>query len=159
MAKPDVVNFPEYLTFDDVLLKPGASSVLPAEVATVARLTRTIELSIPIISAAMDTVTESRLAIAMAQLGGLGVIHRNMDPERQAERLEHTRVAETIAQQSHGLRTQAIATEIHHDDHQCHRRAAHRYRRMADKGAERGRVVEGHQGGVERDGGYRPGDG
>ena len=91
MAKPDLVDFPEYLTFDDVLLKPGASSVLPAEVATATRLTRTIELSIPIISAAMDTVTESRLAIAMAQLGGVGVIHRNMDPERQAEHVRQVK--------------------------------------------------------------------
>jgi IMP dehydrogenase len=95
MAKPDLVNFPEYLTFDDVLLKPGASSVLPAEVATATRLTRTIELSIPIISAAMDTVTESRLAIAMAQLGGLGVVHRNMDPERQAEHVRQVKKFES----------------------------------------------------------------
>ena len=95
MAKPDLVDFPEYLTFDDVLLKPGASSVLPAEVATATRLTRTIELSIPIISAAMDTVTESRLAIAMAQLGGLGVIHRNMDPERQAEHVRQVKKFES----------------------------------------------------------------
>src|SRR5215207_8139633 len=95
MAEPYLVNFPEYLTFDDVLLKPGASSVLPAEVATATRLTRTIELSIPIISAAMDTVTESRLAIAMAQLGGLGVIHRNMDPERQAEHVRQVKKFES----------------------------------------------------------------
>ena len=95
MAEPYLVNFPEYLTFDDVLLKPGASSVLPAEAATATRLTRTIELSIPIISAAMDTVTESRLAIAMAQLGGLGVIHRNMDPERQAEHVRQVKKFES----------------------------------------------------------------
>lgn len=95
MAKPDLVDFPEYLTFDDVLLKPGASSVLPAEVSTAIRLTRTIELSIPIISAAMDTVTDSRLAIAMAQLGGLGVIHRNMDPERQAEHVRQVKKFES----------------------------------------------------------------
>jgi IMP dehydrogenase len=95
MAEPYLVNFPEYLTFDDVLLKPGASSVLPGEAATSTRLTRTIELSIPIISAAMDTVTESRLAIAMAQLGGLGVIHRNMDPERQAEHVRQVKKFES----------------------------------------------------------------
>ena len=95
MAEPYLVNFPEYLTFDDVLLKPGASSVLPAEAATATRLTRTIELSVPIISAAMDTVTESRLAIAMAQLGGLGVIHRNMDPERQAEHVRQVKKFES----------------------------------------------------------------
>src|SRR3954471_22520003 len=64
-------HIPEYLTFDDVLMKPGASSVLPAQVNTATRLTRSLKLSIPIISAAMDTVTESRLAIAMAQAGGL----------------------------------------------------------------------------------------
>jgi IMP dehydrogenase len=74
----------EYLTFDDVLLKPGASSVLPAEVDTATDLTRSIRLAIPIVSSAMDTVTESRLAIAMAQAGGIGVIHRNMDPDAQA---------------------------------------------------------------------------
>ena len=75
----------EALTFDDVLLVPAASSVLPGQVDTRTRLTRGIELGIPLISAAMDTVTESRLAIAMAQLGGLGVIHKNLDPVRQAQ--------------------------------------------------------------------------
>jgi IMP dehydrogenase len=75
----------EALTFDDVLLQPAASSVLPGQADTRTRLTRGIELGIPLISAAMDTVTESRLAIAMAQLGGLGVIHKNFDPARQAQ--------------------------------------------------------------------------
>src|SRR3954469_23417521 len=74
----------EALTFDDVLLVPAASEVLPAQVDTRTRLTRTIELGIPLISAAMDTVTESRMAIAMAQAGGLGVLHKNMDAETQA---------------------------------------------------------------------------
>jgi IMP dehydrogenase len=73
------------LTFDDVLLTPAASSVLPTETVTRTRLTREVELGIPLISAAMDTVTESALAIAMAQHGGLGVIHRNMPIERQAD--------------------------------------------------------------------------
>ena len=95
MAARRYANFPEYLTFDDVLLKPGASSVLPSEVATRTRLTRNIELSIPIVSAAMDTVTESRLAIAMAQLGGLGVIHRNMDPAQQAEHVRQVKKFES----------------------------------------------------------------
>ncbi len=95
MAARRYANFPEYLTFDDVLLKPGASSVLPAEVATRTRVTRNIELSIPIISAAMDTVTESRLAIAMAQLGGLGVIHRNMAPAQQAEHVRQVKKFES----------------------------------------------------------------
>src|SRR5450432_747283 len=71
--------------FDDVLLMPAASSVLPTETSTRTRLTRAIELGIPLTSAAMDTVTESALAIAMAQAGGLGVIHRNMPIERQAD--------------------------------------------------------------------------
>jgi IMP dehydrogenase len=77
--------FPEYLAFDDVLMKPGASGVLPTEVSTKTKLTRAIELSIPIMSAAMDTVTEAPMAIAMAQAGGLGVIHKNLDPATQAE--------------------------------------------------------------------------
>lgn len=75
----------EALTFDDVLLVPAASSVLPGDVDTRTRLTKTIELGIPLLSSAMDTVTESGLAIALAQAGGIGVIHRNLDIERQAE--------------------------------------------------------------------------
>jgi len=73
------------LTFDDVLLVPAASSVLPTETDTKTRLTRTISLGIPLISAAMDTVTESALAIAMAQAGGLGIIHRNLGIDEQAQ--------------------------------------------------------------------------
>ena len=72
------------LTFDDVLIRPAASGVLPGEVDISSRITRTISLHIPIISSAMDTVTEARLAIAMAQAGGLGVIHRNLSPKAQA---------------------------------------------------------------------------
>ena len=74
----------EALTFDDVLLVPAASSVLPSETSVKTRLTRTIELGIPLLSAAMDTVTESGLAIAMAQAGGMGVLHKNMEPDEQA---------------------------------------------------------------------------
>ena len=74
----------EALTFDDVLLEPSHSVVLPAQTDTRTRLTRTIELNIPLISAAMDTVTEHRLAIAMARAGGIGVIHKNMTAEAQA---------------------------------------------------------------------------
>ena len=74
----------EALTLDDVLLEPALSSVLPAQVDTSTQLTRSIRLGIPVISAAMDTVTESGLAIGMAQLGGLGVIHKNMDAAAQA---------------------------------------------------------------------------
>ena len=84
-------QIPEYLTFDDVLMKPGASSVLPGEVSTKTRITRDIQLSIPIISAAMDTVTEARLAIAMAQAGGLGVIHKNLEPDQQAEQVRQVK--------------------------------------------------------------------
>src|SRR5260370_23445727 len=72
------------LTFDDVMLVPAASSIMPAETDTRTRITREIELGIPLISAAMDTVTEGALAIAMAQAGGLGVIHRNMPIDQQA---------------------------------------------------------------------------
>ena len=72
------------LTFDDVLLVPAASAVLPTETDTRTRLTREVTLGIPLISAAMDTVTESALAIAMAQAGGLGVIHRNLGIAEQA---------------------------------------------------------------------------
>jgi IMP dehydrogenase len=72
------------LTFDDVLLVPGASEVLPSQVNVASRITRTISLNIPVLSSAMDTVTEGRLAIAMAQEGGIGVLHRNLVPEEQA---------------------------------------------------------------------------
>ncbi|MEH6411253.1 MAG: IMP dehydrogenase, partial [Hyphomonas sp.] len=72
------------ITFDDVLLQPGASEVLPADVNVSTFLTKSISLNIPLISAAMDTVTEARLAIAMAQSGGIGVIHRNLSIEEQA---------------------------------------------------------------------------
>ena len=75
----------EALTFDDVLLVPGASEVLPGDVDTRTKLTKRIELGIPLMSSAMDTVTESALAIALAQAGGIGVIHRNLDIEHQAE--------------------------------------------------------------------------
>src|SRR5215475_11577774 len=72
------------LTFDDVLLVPAYSAVVPREVNLATRLTRKIALNIPVLSAAMDTVTESRLAIAIAQEGGLGIIHKNMSPAKQA---------------------------------------------------------------------------
>jgi IMP dehydrogenase len=79
------------LTFDDVLLEPARSSVLPAEVDTSTQLTREVRLGIPLISSAMDTVTESRLAIAMAQSGGLGVIHKNLDIEAQAAEVRNVK--------------------------------------------------------------------
>jgi IMP dehydrogenase len=80
-------SIPEALTFDDVLLLPAESAVLPAQVKLKTRLTSTISLNIPIMSAAMDTVTESRMAIALAQAGGIGVIHRNMSIEEQASKV------------------------------------------------------------------------
>ena len=75
------------LTFDDVLLVPAASEILPSQADVSRSMTRTIRLNIPIISSAMDTVTEARLAIAMAQEGGVGVIHRNLAPEEQARQV------------------------------------------------------------------------
>ena len=77
----------EGLTFDDVLLEPGPSEIMPADADVSTRLTRGIKLNIPLLSSAMDTVTESRLAIAMAQAGGLGVLHRNLTVEEQAEQV------------------------------------------------------------------------
>ena len=88
-------SIPEGLTFDDVLLLPGKSAILPAEADTRTHLTRKIELNIPMISAAMDTVTESRLAIAIARQGGLGLIHRNMRIERQAEEVDRVKRSES----------------------------------------------------------------
>ncbi|MFN3522400.1 MAG: IMP dehydrogenase [Phenylobacterium sp.] len=81
----------EGLTFDDVLLEPGASDVMPTQVDTTTRFTREISLNIPIVSAAMDTVTESRLAIAMAQAGGMGILHRNLTVEEQADQVREVK--------------------------------------------------------------------
>ncbi|WP_297614687.1 IMP dehydrogenase [uncultured Roseicyclus sp.] len=81
----------EALTFDDVLLVPGASSVLPSTADTRTRVTRAISLNIPLLSSAMDTVTEGRMAIAMAQAGGMGVIHRNLDIEAQAREVRRVK--------------------------------------------------------------------
>jgi IMP dehydrogenase len=86
---------PEGLTFDDVLLKPARSSVTPAEVETGTLITRNIELNIPIVSAAMDTVTESHLAIALAREGGIGIIHKNMPIDKQAEEVDRVKRSES----------------------------------------------------------------
>src|SRR3990170_3148620 len=83
------------LTFDDVLLLPGRSDVLPASVDTTTQITRNIRLQIPIASAAMDTVTEARLAIAIAQQGGIGFIHRNMPVERQVLEVDRVKRSES----------------------------------------------------------------
>jgi IMP dehydrogenase len=85
----------EAFTFDDVLLKPGLSDVLPSEVDIRSRVTRAIPLNIPIIASAMDTVTEARMAIAMAQSGGVGVIHRNFEPEAQAAQVRQVKKYES----------------------------------------------------------------
>ncbi|SDH63788.1 IMP dehydrogenase [Roseospirillum parvum] len=91
MSAPAPSPFREAYTFDDVLLVPAASEVLPNQVSTATRLTRRINLGIPLISSAMDTVTEASLAIAMAQAGGLGVIHKNLDIEAQAEEVRRVK--------------------------------------------------------------------
>jgi IMP dehydrogenase len=88
-------EIPEGLTFDDVLLVPARSEVLPAEADTRTKLTRNIPLNIPIVSSAMDTVTESHLAIALAQQGGMGFIHRNMSIDRQAEEVDRVKRSES----------------------------------------------------------------
>src|SRR5437667_8352322 len=85
----------EAFTFDDVLLKPGLSDILPSEADIRSHVTRAIPLNIPIIASAMDTVTEARMAIAMAQAGGVGVIHRNFDPEGQAAQVRQVKKFES----------------------------------------------------------------
>ena len=88
-------NIPEGLTFDDVLLLPSRSDVLPSETDTSTQFTRNIRLQIPLCSAAMDTVTQATLAIALAQQGGIGVIHKNMSIERQAEEVDKVKRSES----------------------------------------------------------------
>jgi IMP dehydrogenase len=103
------------LTFDDVLLQPAESSVLPSQADTRTRVTRGIALNIPILSAAMDTVTEADMAIVMAQLGGLGVLHRNMEPDEQAaavravKRFESGMVINPITMSADGTLADALA--------------------------------------------------
>src|SRR3712207_7388733 len=92
MITPDLE---EALTFDDVLLVPARSDVMPAEVVTTTQFTRGITLRIPLCSAAMDTVTEASLAIAIAQQGGIGVVHKNLPVERQAEEVDKVKRSES----------------------------------------------------------------
>src|SRR5436189_594738 len=90
-----LTDLPTALTFDDVLLVPRHSTVVPTQVDVTTRLTRNIRLSVPLASAAMDTVTESRLAIAMAQQGGIGVIHKNLSIEEQASEVDRVKRSES----------------------------------------------------------------
>ena len=83
------------LTFDDVLLQPNESDVIPSEAVTRSRVSRNIEVNIPLVSSAMDTVTEARMAIAMARQGGLGVLHRNLSIEDQAQQVDLVKRSES----------------------------------------------------------------
>src|SRR5262249_34802008 len=94
-AEVGMRQFQEALTFDDVLLKPAASAVLPNQTDTRTRLTRMIELRIPLMSSARDTVTEAAMAIAMGQAGGLGVIHKNLTAEQQADEVRKVKKFES----------------------------------------------------------------
>src|SRR5512146_3572291 len=85
----------EGLPFDDVLLVPAESSVLPNEVSTATRLTRTIALELPVVSAALDTVTEARMAIALARIGGIGILHRNLAIEAQVGEVDKVKRSES----------------------------------------------------------------
>ncbi len=95
MTEKNNANPREALTFDDVLIRPGLSEVLPGDVDVRSRITSTIPLNIPIIASAMDTVTEAAMAIAMAQAGGIGVVHRNLDPAEQAAQVRQVKKFES----------------------------------------------------------------
>src|SRR5690606_36472696 len=88
-------GIPLGLTYDDVLLLPGESEVVPAEVDTSSNITRNIRLAVPLLTAPMDTVTEARMAIAMARLGGLGILHRNMAADEQAQQVDLVKRSES----------------------------------------------------------------
>ena len=120
----------EAYTFDDVLLRPGLSDILPSEVDIRSRVTRTIALNIPIIASAMDTVTEARMAIAMAQAGGMGVLHRNFDIDGQAAQVRQVKRFEM----RHGGQSA---------DHRSRRHAVGRA--DADEGSRHLRLSGGHR--------------
>jgi IMP dehydrogenase len=105
MTPADRQNFREALTFDDVLLVPGYSEITPSEIDTATHVTRKIGLEIPLMSAAMDTVTEADMAIAMARSGGIGVVHKNMEPRAQAREVERVKRSES------GMITKPITLE------------------------------------------------
>src|SRR5436190_22037942 len=88
-------SLPEGFTFDDVLLKPGLSYVLPSEADIRTHITRGIALNLPVVASAMDTVTEFKMAIAMAQAGGIGVLHRNLEPHEQAAQVRQVKKFES----------------------------------------------------------------
>jgi IMP dehydrogenase len=128
----------EALTFDDILLVPRHSQVLPSKVDVGSRLTRRIKLNVPILSAAMDTVTESRLAIAMAQHGGIGIIHKNLSPEEQASEVDRVKRSES------GMIVNPITLSPHHQIFEA-LELMKRYRisgvPITDDGSKEGRLV------------------
>ena len=131
MSTPDDMLVPTGLTYDDVLLLPAESDVLPSEVDTTSRVSRRVEVQVPLLSAAMDTVTEARMAIAMARQGGLGVLHRNLSIEDQAQQVDLVKRSEA-GMVTHPVTTTADAT-LAEVDALCaplpHLRAAGRRRR------------------------------
>src|SRR5690606_32033808 len=95
VENPAIQAPPLALTFDDVLLQPAESDVVPSEVDTATRLTREVRLAIPLVASAMDTVTEARMAIAMARQGGIGVLHRNLSIDEQAQQVDLVKRSES----------------------------------------------------------------
>ncbi len=128
----------EALTFDDILLVPRRSQVLPSKVDVASRLTRRIKLNVPILSAAMDTVTESRLAVAMAQHGGIGIIHKNLSPDEQASEVDRVKRSES------GMIVNPITLSPHHQIFEA-LELMKRYRingvPITDDGSQEGRLV------------------
>ena len=123
-AKTSGLRVIEALAFDDVLVVPAYSQVLPAATDTRTRLTRGISLNIPLISAAMDTVTEGAMAIAMAQHGGIGVIHKNLEPEEQAAQVRRVKKFESgmVVNPLTIHPDQTLADAAGADDHPPHQR-------------------------------------